>query len=86
MGITALHYAVDSEKEQALDFLLEHFEDCNVRDVNGDTPLHFAVNLENEEMITKLLAKNANPNLENKAGETPFDLAPKALKHLLAAN
>lgn len=81
-GLTGLHYAVDAEKEQALDLLLKHYEDCDVQDINGDTPLHVAVNLENEEFIKKLLEHKVDPNKANKAGETPANLASKSLKHL----
>ena len=84
-GATALHYAVDNEKEAAFTYLIEKFDSCDVKDVNGDTPLHYATNLEAEIFIEKLLAKGANPKFENKAGETPESLASSSLQHLFTS-
>ena len=85
-GATALHYAVDNEKEVAFEYILERSQNCDVVDVNGDTPLHYAANLESEHFIRKLIAKGADPKIANKASETPESIAPKSVRHLFVTS
>ncbi len=83
-GKTALDQAVnDNSPVAAVEILLKHGADPNVRDLRGSTPLHYAVwGSAFGKKIELLLDHRADPNVRNNDGETPLD----HIKNWLAQN
>jgi len=75
-GMTALHFAVDTQNIDMINFLLENGADINdPRKLLNNTPLHIAVEKELTDIVDLLLKKDANKELKNSNGKTPLDLA-----------
>ncbi|CBY12217.1 unnamed protein product [Oikopleura dioica] len=75
---TALHWAVDREHFDVVEFLLSKtcFSLVNAADEDGCTALHYAATSESEK-IAKILARfGADPNICDNDGETPLSIAP----------
>lgn len=81
-GSGVLHYAVDNEKEEAVDFLLSNFPSINVDmpDCERQTPLAIAVLLENEVIISKLLRKGADPKVKGADGLSALQQASSRIQ------
>ena len=85
-----LHFAVWSEHEELVDFLISKKADVNSVDVNGNAALHYAVFDGSQKIVALLIAKGADVNLKNYNGVTPLHNAsnkgPAGLIELLIAN
>jgi len=73
-GYTALHLAIDSEKDEQQEYLLNYPGiDVNVQTNRLETPLHFACTLQKEGLVQKLLSfPEINVNLQDFRGRTPL--------------
>ena len=74
-GITALVFAIGTQKVEMARKLLSKGADPDMSANNGMTPLHLAVQLQNIEMVKVLLMYNANPNIAVKGNVTSLRLA-----------
>ena len=57
--------------------LLEHANDTDQKNSDGDTALMFAVRGGHGDMAKMLVARGANPNARNLNGDTPLKLAKR---------
>jgi ankyrin repeat protein len=69
-GATALHWAVQLDDPNTVEFLLRAGARPNAANDTGVTPLYLACMNRNAEMVDKLLAAGANPNAALLKGET----------------
>jgi len=84
-GKTPLHYAVELQDVQLVDFFLKQGAKPNVHDLDLQTPLGISVE-KNNAAITKLLAEaGADIHLVFKNNRTPADLALKMDPNLFRA-
>jgi len=69
---TPLHYAVEDERYQAAELLIELGADVNSHDEEmiGETPLSLAVQGNYSEMVELLLKHGANPDIQGWMGLT----------------
>eukprot|EP00933_Yihiella_yeosuensis_P003587 TRINITY_DN10664_c0_g3_i1.p1 TRINITY_DN10664_c0_g3~~TRINITY_DN10664_c0_g3_i1.p1 ORF type:complete len:269 (+),score=75.95 TRINITY_DN10664_c0_g3_i1:90-896(+) len=74
-GITALMYAVDSERLDQVDELLLARASPDLVDPQGATALHYAALLGNEVAADRLIAACADPRIKDEDGATPADVA-----------
>ena len=83
---TVLHLAVELERVEIVELLLDAGANVNVPDRTGCTPLHFAVDVEADgawqmgekpipNLSLLLLRRGADPHLPDRSGETPMDVA-----------
>jgi len=80
---TPLSAAANQNNASAVEILLKHGANPNLRDRNGFTPLHWAVYpLADSKVFELLLANNADPNVRSSDGKTPLD----ELKGIMTAN
>ncbi|CAH0545963.1 unnamed protein product [Brassicogethes aeneus] len=76
---TPLHYAIEREKKEIAENLLQEWKaDINAPNNKGNTPLHIATSKGNKELVQLLISKNASTNIKNNEVRTPLDIA----KHL----
>jgi len=76
---TPLGAAARNNNAAALEILLKHGANPNVRSANGITPLHFAsYGPADGKVFELLLAAKADPNVRNSSGETPLDLLKRS--------
>jgi ankyrin repeat protein len=61
-GQTPLYLAVQSENEDAVQFLLEAIADINIKDVMGNAILHVAVETGSVSIVDLLLSNGADIN------------------------
>lgn len=73
-GATPLMNAVQSDKLEHLNILIEHKADLNAKDNRGFTALHRASEMGRSEMVRILLENGADKNVEAE-GHTPLSLA-----------
>ncbi len=73
-GATPIMNAVQSEKSEHFNILIEHKADLNAKDDRGFTALHRASEMGRSEMVRILLENGANKNVEAE-GHTPLSLA-----------
>ncbi|CAG5106889.1 Oidioi.mRNA.OKI2018_I69.chr1.g3045.t1.cds [Oikopleura dioica] len=77
---TALHWAVDRENTDVVEYLLgkaEYNETLvNATDEDGCTALHYAATSESEQILRILVKYGADPTIEDNFGETPKTIAP----------
>ncbi|XP_001604063.1 ankyrin-3 [Nasonia vitripennis] len=59
-GYTPLHFAVDFNRKEAVEILLQHNVDINLKDKNGFTPLHLACQ-QNAKKIHTILRNSLSP-------------------------
>ncbi len=57
-----------SNRDEVVDYLLDHGTEVNVADNNGRTPLNFAVFVDQENAAKKLIARGASVNSIDKGG------------------
>jgi len=80
---TPLGAAANQNNASAVEILLKHGANPNVRDRNGATPLHWtAYQLADSNVFELLLANKADPNVRSNDGKTPLAV----LKERLATN
>ncbi|XP_071636387.1 uncharacterized protein [Temnothorax longispinosus] len=89
-GMTPLHFATLSGREDTIGFLIKHKANVNTRAINGFTPLHTAV-VEGHKGIVNLLIRNkAQIDAKDFADNTPLHIAVQAgnkeIVEILAAN
>ena len=78
---TPLDAAARDNNAAAVEILLKHGANPNVRNVNGVTPLHCAAYGPADRAVFELLlAHQADPNARNSIGETPLDVLRKSTK------
>jgi ankyrin repeat protein len=76
LGYMALHYAAGWGSEAVMRLLLvEHKEDVNVWNGDGDTALHVAAVTGNRDAVPPLLEYMADINVKSKSGSTALDKA-----------
>jgi cytohesin len=87
-GMTLLDYALNMNfATAAVEVLLQHGADPNVRESHGNTPLHYAVwgSMDRNKMGL-LLDHQANPNVRNDDGKTSLDYIKASLAQSPAPN
>lgn len=72
-GRKAIHFAVLSNEQELVQWVVSLDVDINAKDDLGDTPLHYAVRLGNEAIVDVLLEYKPTLNLENNQYQTAFD-------------
>ena len=78
--VTHLHRIMRSKiwwHEEALKYLLDHGDNPNARDCNGQTPLYLAVQIRATRMVRILLAQGADPNIAANDGNCCLNEAAK---------
>lgn len=79
-GQAALHFACKSRKHTAVEMLLRHGADPNIRtninvgDTDGWTPLHYACLAVCQKSVQMLLDYHADTNCQDSKGNTPLHL------------
>jgi ankyrin repeat protein len=73
LGLPPLHLSVHKANKVAVELLLKHGADVEIRDREGNTPLCLMSG--GKEIIQLLLDHKANPNAQNNAGNTPLHTA-----------
>jgi hypothetical protein len=77
-GLTALHYACESNNLAVIDLLVELGGEkllVNPQDKHGWTPLHCAAHHGNTACVSKLISLKADVNIDNNVGKTALHLA-----------
>lgn len=74
-SITPLYMAAWTGQKRAVELLLEHNADVNVKSRAGGTPLHATVYKNKKELAERLLSRGADVNAQNASGWTPLHLA-----------
>jgi uncharacterized protein len=89
-GITALHFAVQDQRIDVVEFLLSLNANPNLLNQHGNGPLWTAVlsPKDKTEIMEMLLAQGANAKQVNKNGNSPCKLANDIIKNgvILSAN
>lgn len=71
-GMTALHYAVDNNKLEIVNYLISKKANVDIKTDNGITPLFFA---KTHNIAFLLIQNQANVNIKNNFGSTPLHFA-----------
>lgn len=74
-GLTPLHSASATGREEAVKILLQYNPPLDARAWGGRTPLHSAARFGRTDVVTQLLKHGCNPNVESERGKTPLHLA-----------
>lgn len=85
-GMALLHYAVNNNNDEVVEYLLSVNANVNVLTKNGDTALHIAVdykprlfgrnfNKTRQAIIKALLNKGVDLSIKNRQGQTALDVA-----------
>ena len=76
-GFTALHYAVESQNQEAFKLLISAGANANTIDYYGNTPLWTAVfkRSKNQYFIEQLMKLGLDPKHTNEADRSPLDMA-----------
>ena len=72
IGLTPLHYAAATGRDDVAAFLLDNNADVNAMDDNGLTPLHYAAAFGRMGVPELLLARKADVNAKDNRGRTPL--------------
>lgn len=89
IGWTLLFYAIDNERKELVEFLIENGANVNYPSSNGCTPLHLAVDYsidstiqtggqqgdEPLDMIKYLIDEGADVDAKDSKGKSPLDIA-----------
>lgn len=76
---TALHFAVEHNREDVVELLLSYKTHVNFQNCNGDTPLHWAVYTNaDDDIVVNLVLSGASPHIRNSDGLSSLDLAHNA--------
>jgi ankyrin repeat protein len=72
---TALIIAIENDREDLIELLLQYNTDINVQDIEGDTALHYALyeNVSNQTIQT-LILHGADPFIKNNDKQGIFEL------------
>ncbi|KIH62965.1 ankyrin repeat protein, partial [Ancylostoma duodenale] len=70
LGMTALHWAIDSGCDKVVQFLIAKGTDVNATDPEGNTPLHFAAYCHRQAAAEILISKGADRSMRNSDGQT----------------
>ncbi len=82
---TPLGAAANQNNAPAVEILLKHAANPNVRSRDGVTPLHWAAyRLADSKVFELLLANSADPNVRNNDGKTPLDVLKEKMAGQLA--
>ncbi|VDO65046.1 unnamed protein product, partial [Haemonchus placei] len=85
LGMTALHWAIDSGCDKVIQFLISKGADVNAVDPEGNTPLHFAAYCHREAAAEVLISKGADRMARNSDGQTASEACDEpALRAILA--
>jgi ankyrin repeat protein len=76
-GIIPLHIAVESEKMEIIELLVNQGVDVNTTNDDNITPLHLALKRYSEGIIKFLLSRVANADANWKDGRTYIDITAK---------
>eukprot|EP00828_Plagiopyla_frontata_P025973 TRINITY_DN3351_c0_g1_i3.p3 TRINITY_DN3351_c0_g1~~TRINITY_DN3351_c0_g1_i3.p3 ORF type:complete len:156 (-),score=36.35 TRINITY_DN3351_c0_g1_i3:99-566(-) len=85
-GLPALHFAIDNEKTQSFEFLLDFYSQrnlINLVDKHGMNALYYAVLMENVQAVKQLLEKKADPFLKDHEGKFPVEEANHEIKQII---
>ncbi|CAJ0571535.1 unnamed protein product, partial [Mesorhabditis spiculigera] len=74
-GLTALHWAVDSNSKKTAIWLLDNGANMNAQDDDGNSPLHYAATNGHHTLLAELLGRGADRASMNVDGEIPQDCA-----------
>lgn len=74
-GDTPLYSAIHAGHLDAVELLIKHGADINVRNQVVGTPLHYAAYLARPKIAELLIRQGADVNARAKSGETPLDVA-----------
>jgi len=75
MGLTPLHYAVESGHMKIVGLLIDKGADINTQKSDGETPLQEACKLGYKDMVELLVAKGADINAKDNKGQTALSSA-----------
>lgn len=70
-GRVALHHAVESGRQNIVEFLLSHGARVNAQTFAGNTALHTATGRDMDEIVKLLVSKGADVNISNIEGDLP---------------
>ncbi|KAK6739609.1 hypothetical protein RB195_008233 [Necator americanus] len=85
LGMTALHWAIDSGCDKVVQFLIDKGTDVNATDPEGNTPLHFAAYCHRQTAAEILISKGADRTMRNYDGQTAAEACDEpTLKAILA--
>uniref|UniRef100_A0A7I4YCR7 Acyl-CoA-binding domain-containing protein 6 n=1 Tax=Haemonchus contortus TaxID=6289 RepID=A0A7I4YCR7_HAECO len=85
LGMTALHWAIDSGCDKVVQFLISKGADVNAVDPEGNTPLHFAAYCHREAAAEVLISKGADRMARNSDGQTASEACDEpTLRAILA--
>lgn len=73
--ISPLHWAVEYDNEEIVEYLLTHGAKTDSRDKLYETPVHWAAWTGHHRSAKLLLSYGGDPTLKNSGGITPIDLA-----------
>lgn len=74
-GNTALHYAAEWGKKDAIEALITKGADKEARNANGETPIFSACKNDNPDVVALLAAKGCHYNGRDNLGSTPLHVA-----------
>ncbi|VDN23433.1 unnamed protein product [Cylicostephanus goldi] len=84
LGMTALHWAIDSGCDKVVQFLISKDTDVNAVDPEGNTPLHFAAYCHRQSAAEVLISKGADRTIRNNDGQTAAEVCDdETLKAIL---
>ena len=69
---TPIFYAITSDRQEIVDYLIEQGADLSARDDTGYTPLHIAALMGRVEITERLLEAGADPDIRDDFGDTPM--------------
>jgi ankyrin repeat protein len=72
---TLLNCALESDRVNLVELLLDRGIDLNTRDAQLETPLHLALRNSQKDIAKLLIEKGANVNAKNREGHLPIQLA-----------
>lgn len=88
LGHSALHFAAAADNIEAINFLVDHEANANIKDIEGRTPLMYACSASALESCKQLLMAKADINATDRDGQTSLMFAvqkdqPEMVKFLM---